>query len=533
MININKRYKIGGTGPFTYVFSSADPEITFEPISGTTDDLVDVIVGIPNNYLGTSFFINLNVSTKDGCNLSQQYEIPNPCATYTIDTALLFTYPDTYTVPPNSLNIKTYKWRVGANLEIVGPDNQVSVKIKEKSNSASTTHSVTCEITSAEGCSTILYGLHQTCNTTVEPFRAIALCGNNKALILGNIDFSKGWFKYAEIDFKYYLKNSACIGCEFNWGSLSIITGGGAYVVDTNKNGLITLYDLNYSNETTYSYTIQDNCGKIYNGIFRLPGVTCQTTGGCFTLPSLVPVHVQCEQINENGQNQTLTCGQPFTGDEYFVYTSNPIYGSVNPTNIDWSSFEFLLPTNNGNPIPGYSLSANRQCMITPYGIMFINTNHEIVYAITRNPPFNANISETIEYRVYDNTPARCVSEIGSSVFIHTCIGDPVTEPIVDCATCLSSKTIDIKPHVMLAGLVLTSIGLDLTGVNTNLVSITADNANGLININSSLLSGNITFKYNVTGTKQSTPNTTKTSNWSTVSIDFTCAGTSQSIVVC
>lgn len=534
MITINKKYLIQGTGPFKFTATSTSSLVKVTPYTGTTNDYVELTVQIDSQYQSPSLQITLGVESTSGCTESQTFLIDNPCTDFTSTQPLLFTAPNQFSIPILPFSVKSYEWRVGANLSILGSSTDSQVSVKEKVNSSTNQHSVSCTLTNYAGCQTTLYGMYTTCSTKLEPFLGTTQCARYDDLFLGGIDFGQGNNKVTSIDFKYYLSGKNCPGCEFNYSKIEINSSGHHYHSPFGQSGVIEFIDNRASVVTTYSYTIPDNCGNIYSGQFSLPIANCNTGAGCWVLPSGTMVTASCADINQSAVNQpSLGCGDTLTGDEYYVYVSPPIYGSNNPTVFDWTSFTFIVPTNNGTPISGYTLSPSGQCMTTPYGFVTIDNNHKIVYAITKNPPFNTNISELFMYIVYDNTPARCVSSVGSSIVVHTCVGDPTADPVSACAPCMTTKEVDLDSYINLYGLTLDNILLDLTGVNTTLVTITPDVANKKIIINSSLLKGTVTFKYKVVGSLHSTPNTTKESPWANFDIDFTCAGTSQSIVSC
>jgi hypothetical protein len=526
MIKINKKYKVEGTGPFTYQLSCNNSGVSFLPSSGTTTGIIETIVTLDDTIYDIEA-VDIKVSAKNnsGCVEMRDITLYNPCTNFTVSDALIYTAPNTFTFPPNILNIAKYEWETGSNIDIVSGQNTATITIKEKATSSLTTHSIKCTVTSPEGCSTSVSGFYNSCSKNLPSFSVNATCGI-QPLTFNGISFVEYAYKYALLDLSKVL-GKACAGCQFNYSTIKVSNPANTFI-DYNGSNLVVV-DKSVSTTTIYPYTIEDTCGRTYAGKFSVGIATCSGQTGCYILPKQNPVTINCADINQSATDTTIACGAT-PSNPYYTMTSGLVANPGDLSKLNWSTFTFLVPTNNGNPIAGYTINSVGDCMVTPYGRISLTTSHSLEYVITTLPSPGTLTTEPFEFKVtgIDN----CISDIGSYFFIHSCVGTPEADNFTECIRCSDTTNVDLTSYITLNGLQLSNIELDTSTLPTA-ITITADIANTRLIVTTALISGNVTFKYKIIGTKQSTPGTTSESTWATVTLDIKCAGTSQSVVVC
>ncbi len=526
MIKINKKYKVEGTGPFTYQLSCTNSGVSFLPSSGTTTGIIDTVVTFDNSiYDIDAVDIKITAKGATGCVEMKDVSIYNPCTDFIVSNGLIFTAPNTFTFPPNILTISKYEWETGPNIEIVSGQNTPTITIKEKANSSLTTHNVKCTVYSPEGCNTSVSGFYNSCSKNLPTFTLNAICGI-LPINLNGISFTKYSYKTNIVDLTTVI-GKACAGCQFDYSTIKVSNPANTYI-DYNGSTLVIL-DKSVSTTTVYPYSIQDTCGKTYSGKFSLGIATCSGQTGCYILPKQKPVTINCGDINQSATDDTIACGD-VPSSPYYTMTSDLVASAGDLSKLNWSTFTFLVPTNNGSPISGYNVNSTGDCMVTPYGRVSLTNSYKLEYVITTLPDPGTLTTEPFEFKVtgIDN----CISDIGSYFFIHSCVGTPEADDFSECIRCSDTTNVSLTSHITLNGLQLSNIELDLTNLPTA-ITITSDVVNARLIISTALISGNATFKYRIIGTKQSTQGTTIESNWATVSLDIKCAGSSQSVVFC
>lgn len=533
MITLNKKYKISGTGPFDYTFTSNDPKISFEPRTGTTTSLVDVKVIVDSTQTDPLLNIVLTVKTPNGCVEVKTLTAANPCTTFATNSAIQFSVPDKFTLPTIIGKIGTMNWTVGTGLRIVSGQGTQSIVVEETGNSSLSIHQVLCEVTSPEGCKINLASSYSTCNTTLLPFSVASICGTTN-IVVKSKPFLQKAHKTAEFDLKNKINNQVCPGCTLDYSSLAI-SGSTTAVVQTNSTGVVSVFDTSITSPTVFTYTIKDTCKKIYSGTFSVEATNCATGGGCYALPRLPDVHLPCSGVIVTA-DRPPTCGMATTPYQYKLVT-DPINGGYNSNLFNWNEFKFLLPLQaNGTAVPGYSLCNGGLSMLTPYGIAILNLSYQIEYYVTDKPDATANIEETFRYYIKDNTPAACISTVGLSTIIHQCLGKPSGTVIDDCATCFTTTEVPIT--LTLNGTFLDKIEVDsITPPNLGIANVIPDITtvgSPKFKIVVGGMTGDITFRYRPIGSTRGTTNSTQEGDWVSGNvIHVACAGQSSNVVQC
>ena len=536
MIILNKKYKISGSkGPFKYRFLSTNPLVSFDPVSGSIPGPGDVEVkvliddAINDQLDNASVSIQIETKTDDGCTSISDMVVLNPCVDFTLSTAIIYSAPNRYTLPSNSLTIGKVVWSVGPGIEIVSGQGTDSIIVKEKTNTSTTTHTISCDVYSPEGCKLHLVTMHHSCLPVIDPFEMSSSCGRYDTT-LGSLSYIANSYKVTQIDLPTFIGGSKCNGCEFDYNTLDIkaTTTSRPYI---NPNSIVYIYDTNITTSTMYTYTIKDNCGKIYNGRISSKIPDCSTAGGCYTLPKLNPTYINCSDfVDPEPGNQEPTCGADITDPKY-TFTSDYVYGTYAPGIFDWSTFKFILPTNVANTLDYELCSA--KILRTPYGIVTIDDNHRLVYKMGLLPTPGTDVTETITYQVTDNTPARCTSTVGSTLFFHTCIVKPIGAALDECAVCFD--TVQLPLDLTMNGLNLEKIEVQDVLPNNSTVTVVGKIINGVgyIEVTTNGISGDVTFSYKVTGGK-GIPGSSLTSDLVTGNVvHVSCAGKNAIVVAC
>jgi len=538
MITINKKYKVTGTGPFTYTIIPSDPNVTVTPSNGVTDSIIEFKCSILDTFTADSFSVIITAKAATGCTEKGNYVIYSPCINFGLsqNESLVYSAPNKYSFPANTLDIVKYEWTTGPNLNIVSGQGTPSIFVEEKANSSSNTHTVACTVYNNAGCKYTISGFHTTCSAQIPVLNVDTQCGI-KDETFNSIKFIGYNYKVGIVTGKALIGNYACQGCEFDYSTFTLSAPSNTYHIHDNFGNFVIL-DKNLSGTTVYNYTIKDTCGKIYNSSFILNGTTCNAQVGCFQLPKLQAVNIACTDINLSAVDQPSIGCASVIANPYYSFKTAVITNPLDISKVNWTTFKFLAPTNQGTPIAGYVVSSDGKCMKTPYGVIKLNNNHEIEYTVLVLPGANTITSEPFEYRVETNADpsnnlGACISDVGSSIFIHTCVSDPITTDFTECISCNKINDIDLTSKITMNGLQLTAIEIDSSTINTTSITISTDVANKKIKVSTTIVNGTYTFKYRIQGTRQSTTATTKYSEWKTVTLDIRCAGNAVANIIC
>lgn len=536
MIIINKKYKINGTGPFDYTFTSPDPKVSFKPVSGTTTSLIDVQVVLDKSVNAAMVPIELRIKTKEGCSDVKNISVTNPCIGFATNLPIIFSSPDKFTLPSIPSKLSKINWVVGSGLKITAGQGTESIIVEETGLSSASMHQVLAEVISPEGCIINLSSAYHVCDTTLDSFSVAGSCGKLPVNVKSKTFLGYG-HKTATINLKTHIDNQVCVGCTFDYNTIKIVNST-ASAYNTTPQGLIDIFDTQFNVPTTYTFTIMDSCKKIYSGIFAVGATACNAEGGCYNLTPLPSVAVACTTITGAG-NQNPTCGMTVTGPQYEL-KSAPVNGNYSSNLFNWNDFQFIIPTQGGVPKIDYAIcSPGARTMITPYGILTLNNNNEIIYKVTKKPAANTNISETIPYQLKANPPSSCTTNINNVTFDHTCLGDPIGTAISDCATCFSSTTYDMTSFINMQGLSLIKLEAEITSplnnvglaISTDILTPSAPKITLVVDG----VSGTVKFRYRATG--QATfgnPPRVVLGSWVEDNIiEISCAGKNASIIVC
>lgn len=509
MIVLHKTFKFsGGKSPYAVTIIPSTG-IKSDKLSATVTDVLDLKLTLTD--INTTGTIRLSVVDSNGCTQEYIADILNPCQT-SITAAIRFLPANTFVLDIADAHKYTYKWFASSGVIIVG--NGQSATIAGVSPAINNTFTVYCTVIDQFGCEATINYNYTPCKPVFNDFNVQGQCIQDDVVINGTLYTANNYSYSNDINLSANTVN-LCAGCNLDWSTLVATPTSNAVkviygTVGTTKTGTLQVITPQGNLQYPINYTVVDNCGNTYSGTFTFYSSSCIATSNCFSIQPLKPVQVKCSDIDLNATPKySLTTG--------LLYTTPT--GGKTP---DWSTFRFIIPTNNGTPLNGYMLIGNSK-MVTPLGDVIFNANGTITYnvnIVTSNPG-----ADIIPWQVCADN-GTCCSNTVLQTFVHACDPTPDTEDFTVCLNCGNTPLdVDLTSHIDLKGNTLTNIVI--SNLSNNSLSITPDVQNQKLVLSAGLLTGTITFDYEI----QTSNN--QTSNKSTVTVTINCAGTNQIITYC
>lgn len=482
--------------PYTYAFTSTSTCVSFSNQTGTSSAAtITTEVSFTDDDCNADNPVYLQVIGANGCNKSQQIQVPNPCSnlTLTINQIEDYKFQAVATSPGcDSLNVE---WTFNDNIFNIQDqqDSSFTSTIEFDFNTSDVrgripvSSSLSAKVVDCNDCETTATKVFPICKPEVDDFVKHMQCYSNA--ILG----------YTHTTGPFTIPDPTNCTSEINWGTLnwdlpdgfSILTAINAGPTRGSSAGITytIVSDSTVASGTyTGTYTVQDEHGVISNeGVITLVVRSC-TENNTITIPD--------KRIN-------LDCTVVSPGDTIEINVEEELIVQTGAV-VDWSTWTLVDPPTPNSP--SIVLTTN------------VDGDHVIQYE-TNNPTI---LNDVFAWTVCD-TNGNCAQ---ASVYtVVECITGPSTVADADCVTCGSSVTIDVLANDTSSG-----------PIDINTVQIEASPTSGTVDVNSdgtitytpnSGFEGVDTFDYSVADTLG------ERSAAATVTVTVICAGNDTSVTIC
>lgn len=484
------------TVPYTYSFTSTNTCVSFSNQTGTssTSNIITEVAYTTESCLEDNP-VYLQVIGYNGCSISQQIQINNPCNNLSINLTQIGDYSFQATATsPNCGNV-TIAWSFNDDLL-----SQASISNGRHSSTIDLTFndlssirgrfpvssSITATVTDCNGCeesSTLVFDI---CRPQVNNFVKHLQCYSNTVL---GYTHSTGQFVIEEptgctsdinwSTLEFDLPSGFTLRSQLNTSPTRDAPSGSSYIITSTGVDPGTY---------TATYNVKDEHGvPSNNGVITLVVRSCGENN-TITIPD--------RRIN-------LDCGTVSPGDTIEINVENELITQTG-TLVDWSTWVLVDP-----PTPQ-----------SPSIVLTTNVTGDHIIEYETNSPTILN--DVFAWTVCD-TNGNCAQ---ASVYtVVECITGPTAVADSDCVSCDSSVIIDVLANDTSSG-----------PIDVNTVEIESNPTNGTVDINSdgtitytpnTGFEGADTFDYSVADTLG------ERSNSATVTVTVICAGEDTFKTIC
>jgi len=515
-----------GLAPYTYLFQSSDPCLTFNLVTGTTSNTV-----INNSYSAISadcldnVTASVTITTADGCSVTLPIEIVNPCRDLSLTSiSRISDFKFSVQATRNGCGQINIDWdydEVIFDLVHIDETSYTSViELKPKSGAIlPDTIELTAEATDCNGCITSVTNSFAVCKPYLK----------SKTIYLNCIVDTNGITETFLSDYVFFDVESDCTA-DIDWDTISINypEGISKYVPRTGDElpAYYTEQYIKFQGENTLTpgtyestFTVEDENGLISNtaSIFFIVG-DCENE----TSIAIAPINYDLDCDTIAGVTTPYAVFIPFSGS----------VNSASDVAIDWTSFNVV---SYGNIQPTYVPANCTNCVDTSGDAITL-----IINAATGLREIQYVLQEPIGSNAFEVT----VSNIGGTIIsspsvisISGCEGFNPQAPVAAndsyCVACGSTTVLDILDNDTFYN------AADLTSVvignapNSDLRGYATVLANGTVSyVAPTTVAGGettITFTYtardSVNGESFAVPGT--------VTIQIICAGEDGQVTVC
>lgn len=474
--------------PYNYAFTSTSTCVSFSNQSGTSSSAtLTTEVSFTNDDCLADNPIYVQLIGSNGCNKSQQIQVPNPCSNLNLNVTQLEDYKFQASVAAPGCSSVIVDWTFNDNIFNVQnqQDSSFLSTIELDFNTSDVrgriplTNSITATVNDCNDCNLTVTKTFPICKPEIEDKVIFLACYSNP--ILG-FTHTSSRFKIEEptnCTSTVIMSPQWSLPDNFNVTSLTI--PGDATYYSITANGV-------EPGTYTGTYTLRDIHGIPSNeGVLTLVVRSC-TENNTITIPD--------KRIN-------IDCNTVTPGDTIEINVENELIVDSSAV-VDWSTWTLIDP-----PTPN-----------SPSIVLTTNTSGDHVIQYETNSPTILN--DVFAWTVCD-TNGNCAQ---ASVYtIVECITGPVTVADADCVECGSSVTIDVLANDTSSG-----------PLDVNTVQIEANPTNGTVDVNSDGTiiytpnngwEGVDTFDYSVADTLG------ERSASATVTVTTICAGEDTEVIIC